>query len=46
MCNYISAFPLQFRSGNWGESLACLSSSLLKDIAVDPNDEDNRGSGR
>jgi hypothetical protein len=47
MCNYVTGFSRQSRSGNPCESLGLVSSLLLSALAVKcDNEDDNRGSGR
>ena len=47
MCNYMTGFSLQSRSGVWCESLTFLYGSYLSTLPVKFEDEDdNRGSGR
>lgn len=48
MCNYVTGFPVQSRSGVWRENpTLVVYSPLLSTLSVRFEDEDdNRGSGR
>lgn len=47
MCNYVTGFLVQSRSGVWHENSTLVYSPLLSTLTVRFEDEDdNRGSGR
>lgn len=47
MCNYVTGFSVQSRSGNLRETLSFVSSLLLSAFTVGfESEDDNRGSGR